>query len=350
MLYYFVMALLCVLVYLSYTQRQSNLFTIELPFLSHARGKLLSVFWKGISLLIEILTVFFFVSLVLYCAAGGGPCEKFYEAHFGLPKISSELSRKIFFVVDHSGSMGEPMPGYSSVPKISVVKEGITEAIVRLDKDGGESDLLGLATFARAMRVVAPLTKDRAFFYEVLSSITPETIENLNGTAIGYAIFKASILIIACSDIARVDKRVGVPSSFDSTIVVLTDGLEEPNPADATHPYRSMRTLQALRFAKDNDLCVHYINVDKTEFQRMLPEERDRLIEAVEATGGAYKEAMNPSQVSEILQKIIAQKKAETIVEEVGRSGAAIVFLIGMTLLVLLIGRGIETILLRVTL
>ena len=109
-----------------------------------------------------------------------------------------------------------------------------------------------------------------------------------------------------------------------------------------------MRTLQALRVAQDNHVRVNYINVDKTSYQRMLPEERDRLIEAIEATGGSYHEAMTKDQVSTILQTVIVQKATERVTTEFDNNGLVVLMLLALTMLMICISRGIETILLRV--
>ena len=348
MLWLIVVASLCGVVYLSYMRKRVCTYAVQLPFLSKMRGGLMPLPFRIMLFGIEILAVFFFSLLVLYCIAGSGPLKGTYAAFFDFPQRSTDLSRKIFFVLDRSGSMAEPMPGSTDTPKMTVAKDGIFASIKHLDEKGGGKDLLGLATFARAERVVAPLTKDRGFFSEVLASVLPETIEALNGTAIGYAIFKATALIVACSDIGSSEKFSSEPTTVDSTIIVLTDGLEEPHPADLSHPYRSMRSIQALRVAKDNHVCVHYINVDKTSYQRMAADERDRLIEAIEATGGSYHEAMSKAQVSDTLKAIIVGKSAEKVTSEFDNNGVVIVFLLTMTMFMLFVGRGMETIVLRV--
>ena len=347
MVWLIVVAFLCGVVYLSYMRTRICTYAVQLPFLSKMRGGFLPRSFRIMLFGAEILAVLFFSLLVLYCIAGSGPLKGTYVAFFDFPQSSTDFSRKIFFVLDRSGSMAEPMPGSTDTPKMTVVKDGIFASIKYLDEEGGGKDLLGLATFARAERVVAPLTKDRGFFSEVLASVLPETIEALNGTAIGYAIFKAAALIVACSDIGSSEKYSSEPT-VDSTIIVLTDGLEEPHPADHSHPYRSMRSIQALSVAKDNHVCVHYINVDKTSYQRMAADERDRLIEAIEATGGSYHEAMSKAQVSDTLKAIIIGKSTEKVTSEFDNNGLVIVFLLTMTMFMLFVGRGMETIVLRV--
>ena len=188
------------------------------------------------------------------------------------------------------------------------MKAGLLDCINTIDSNGGQSDLLGLITFARIAKIDVPLSRDRDFLTEAITAIVPETIERFNGTAIGYAIFKTVALIGACRSFASGEK---VPSEVGNTAILITDGLEEPNPADRSDPYRSMRTLQALSSAAENHIKIFYINVDKNSYQQLLPDERDRLRQAVEATGGRYYEITQNVALGDVLSTIALAEGAK---------------------------------------
>jgi Ca-activated chloride channel family protein len=237
----------------------------------------------------------------LHFLIGSGPLEPYLKPATMTPMPTPASSRLLFFIIDRSGSMAEPMPGDQKLSKIDVVKTGLLECINTIDTHGGESDLLGLITFARVAKIDVPLSRDRAFLRQVITAIAPETIERLNGTAIGYAIFKTVALIEACRSFASGEKG---PSDVGNTVILITDGLEEPNPADRSDPFRSMRTLQALSTAAENHIKIHYINVDKNSYQQLMPDERDHLRQAVEATGGRYYEITQNQALGDVLSTI----------------------------------------------
>jgi hypothetical protein len=254
--------------------------------------------------------VFYFGSLLflslafVQCVAGNGPFAHLLpQSTFAIPPPPPSQSRMLFFLVDRSGSMGEPMPTTPQYSKINVVKEGLTTCVSLIDSHGGINDLLGLIALARIASVDVPLSRDRAFLTGVIGKLVPETNNRLNGTAIGYGIFKTVSLIVACRAFAEEENVSKQPQS--NTVLFVTDGIEEPNPADRSHPFRSMRALQALRYAADNHVRVHYINIDERSYHRLLPEERDQLIQAVEKTGGTYFEITINQSLGQVMSRIV---------------------------------------------
>jgi len=272
--------------------------------------------WMPISripMVIRSLSLFFYISSLLFLSwafihwtVGSGPIEHYFiPASLSVPPPSTSLSRVLFFVVDRSGSMGEPLPDDPRTSKIQSVKQGLNTCVRLIDENGGATDFIGLETFARAAKTEVPFSRDREFLREMVNRIVPETIERLNGTSIGYAIFKSVALIAACRSFAvKSGMQSEAPSLAGNTIVLITDGLEEPNPADRTHPYRSIRTLQALRYAKDNHVKVNYVNIDKHSYQKLSQAERDRLLDAVEATGGKYFEVTVGQSLGQVMSQI----------------------------------------------
>ena len=240
---------------------------------------------------------------------GDDPLESYVKPANTTPMPSPAASRMLFFVVDRSGSMSEPLPSNQKETKAQCVKSGLLHCIDTIDSHGGKSDLLGLITFARVAKIGVPLSRDRSFLTDAITAIVPETVERLNGSAIGYALFKTVALLEACRSFANGEKN---PPQVANTIILITDGLEEPHPADRADPFRSMRTLQALNTAAENHVAVNYINVDKNSYQQLLPDERDRLRQAIEGTGGRYYEITQNQSLGEVLSTIALSEKTKS--------------------------------------
>lgn len=296
--------------------------------------------------------VLYFGSFLFLCwtlvhfLIGSGPLESYLKPVNITPMPSTASSRYVFFLVDRSGSMAEPMPGDPKKTKSAVVQAGLLDCINTIDTHGGESDLLGLITFARVAKIDVPLSRDRDFLTNTINAIVPETIERFNGTATGYAIFKTVALIEACRSFASGEK---MQSDVGNTAILITDGLEEPNPADRSDPYRSMRTPQALSSAAENHVKIFYINIDKNSYQQLLPDERDRLRQAVEATGGRYYEITQNMALGDVLSTIALAEGAQGAPPPPGSSLEIGFWLFVFALLLTSLSRLLETAVIRVS-
>jgi Ca-activated chloride channel family protein len=223
--------------------------------------------------------------------------------------LPAQSSRVVSFVVDQSGSMGEPMPGDPDHSKMYIVQKALEKCIADLDAESRGTDLMSLMSFARAAEVKVPFSRDRVLLSSTLSSLTPETNPMLNGTALGYAVFKNVRLILACKSFAsELSQKDAFPRR---SMIVVTDGLEEPNPADRYHPFRSMRLQQALENAAMSRISVYYVNVDKNTYRMMTLDEREKLASAVARTGGKYFEVTTGASLSQILHDIAAKESIE---------------------------------------
>lgn len=302
---------------------------------------------KTVSLILYVGSFFFLTLTLLFFTVGGGPITKIFATRVDnvLPPEDSKL---VFFVVDSSGSMAEPMPGDESVSKMYVVQQSLFNCVKNLDSADGGTDLISLISFARAARIVVPFSRDRSFLRSAIQSLKPITVSELNGTAIGYAVFKSVSLISACKSFAKKDSSKN-PFIAESMIVI-TDGLEEPHPGDRNQPFRSMRLLPALENAREEGVCVYYVNVDKNSYKMMTLGERDKITRAVDATGGKYYEVTSGDSLDQILQEIV-QKESKKKVEilPVDNSMTWGLWLIIVTLITLCSSRMIETALMRVT-
>lgn len=228
---------------------------------------------------------------------------------------------------------------------MELVKLDVRRHVLDLDRSQ-MTNVLGLVAFARAARVLVPLSVDRQFFFSSLGSLTPETQIQLNGTAIGYAIFKTTELIVACRQFAQ--KSSLSPNIIGQSIVVITDGIEEPNPADRAHPYRSMRISQAVRYATAQQVRVHCINVDKRGYQRLTLAERDTLRKLFEDTGGSYVEVTPTVTLGRALAQISQEEKPRELLQPFDVRMAYGFTLVVAALLFISLSRLFETLAMRV--
>ncbi len=257
-----------------------------------------SIFLWGASFLFLILAF-------LFALVGDGPLRSFSNKTIqrSMPLASSRL---ISLVIDRSGSMTEKMPDNEAYTKIYLVQKEVESFIKELDAN----DLISLTGFARVAKLLVPFSRDRSFLFSALSSFTPETSPSLNGTALGYAIFKTVRLILACKSFAA---QTGQKDVFiGRSMIVITDGIEEPNPEDRTNPFRFMRQDQALENAAQAKVAVYYINVDRNTCKMLRQDEREALSSAVMRTGGKYYEVTPGASLRKILEQIAA-KESRTV-------------------------------------
>jgi Ca-activated chloride channel homolog len=294
-----------------------------------------------------VSSFFFLTMTLLFFTVGGGPLTKIFSTKVE-NTLPPELSKLVFFVIDVSGSMAEPMPNNESVTKMNVVQKALLNCVNDLDSADGGSDLISLISFARAARINIPFSRDRSFLHSAIQALKPITISQLNGTAIGYAVFKGVSLILACKSFARQESS---RSPFIAqSMIVITDGLEEPHPGDRNHPFRSMRLLPALENAREEGVCVYYVNVDKNSYKMMSLGERDKITKAVDATGGKYYEITSGESLEQVLKEIVRKESKEKVeVTVVDNSMIIGLWLIVLTLITLSLSRMVETVLMRET-
>lgn len=268
----------------------------------------LPLFARLFSLVLYVASFVFLTLALVHEIVGEGPLGIFLqkEVQATIPQKSSRL---VSFVVDQSGSMAEPMPGDKDHSKMYVVQQALQQSITDLDSSGKGTDLISLISFARAARVIVPFSRDRTLLRTSLFSLVPETKEFLNGTAIGYAIFKGVRLILACKAFASETFQKDVFSR--RSMIVITDGIEEPHPGDRNHPFRSMGLEQAIENAAQSHVAIYYVNIDRNSYRLMTLEEREKIASAVRQTGGKYFEVTAGASLRQILQEVVEQEKVQ---------------------------------------
>ncbi len=309
--------------------------TIQLPHV-HLYPK-----YKGplrtLSKVLFVGSIFFLCWAAIHWSVGSGFLARLFISGKSRVYPAPTSSRALFFVIDRSGSMNEPL---GNVSKMDAVKEGVKGF---LEGERGD-DLFGLLSFARAAMVRVPLSRDRAFFKQSLAHISPETKDRYNGTALGYAIFKSVCLIEACRQFAKAEKE----SHFvGQAVIVITDGLEEPHPADKSHPFRSMPYERALEYARQRGVRVHYLNIDKKSYEKMPFIDREDLRRLVQATGGVYGEVSLTHSLEQLLSRI-SKKEEYQQVENEPRSSLLGWALLASALIFCSLSRLLESTILRV--
>lgn len=244
--------------------------------------------------LVKLIPILEYVTLGLFLAA-------FLDPRLQLKKESpiSTEGIAIYLVVDRSGSMEEKSSVSSTrlaanVPsKIELVKQ-ITQKFVfgdaALGLAGRPNDLIGLVAFARKAQVLVPLTLDHAAITKALSQLEVVHNKTEDGTTIGYAILKTvNIIEETRQDLNGLAAQGQPPYEMRSaSIILLTDGFQEPNPLDQGKRLRTIGIMEAVQYAKEKNVRVYFINVEPAFSRAEFEPHRHLFQRAAEATGGKF--------------------------------------------------------------
>lgn len=222
----------------------------------------------------------------------------------------------IYFILDQSGSMGEEVDtvgGRST--KINLLKK-VTREFIAGDPNSGlkgrPNDMIGLVFFARAARVQSPLTLDHAAVLQQLSRFSPVPERDQDGTSIGYAIYKTASMITATRQYAQELVEKGNPSyNIKSSVMILvTDGLQDPNPLDKGKRLRNMDVPEAAAYAKKQGIHLYIVNVEPKLSTEEFAPYRHIMQRAAAVTGGKFYMVDNTGNLSEIYQQIDSLEKS----------------------------------------
>ncbi len=267
--------------------------------------------------------------------------------------LKTEVPRSgiaIYFLLDQSGSMSEKVKTITGeVSKIDLAKEAILAFVDGkngLNLPGRQNDLTGLIAFARVPDVICPLTLNREELRFALKGIQPIQEDTRNGTAIGYAIFKAVNIIVATKHFANRQEEAhkSVYNIANQAIIIITDGLQSPHPEDKDNPFRFMPPDEAIDYAKDNGCRVFYIGIDPILSGKDYANDIQKLKSAMQGSGGELFLANSQNTVEDILSKIDSMEKSP-LAPEVSRVKAPVheVSLVGLfiTLALLSLAAGV---------
>jgi Ca-activated chloride channel homolog len=233
----------------------------------------------------------------------------------------------IYLVLDQSGSMAQkvvtriPGNGYQSLAKFELVRQ-VTSSFIRgdaaLNLPGRPNDLIGLVEFARTAQVVVPLTLDRKELLDKLAHFKPIEDPTQDGTAIGYALLKTGRLITATRDYARDLLGHGKPAYEikNSLIILVTDGLQDPNPADKGSKWRQIDPREVANDLKKDGIRVYIINVEPSLATEEFAANRRQLQQTAEETGGKFYMITNGQNLDDIYASINSIEKSKLPLEE----------------------------------
>ena len=261
----------------------------------------------------------FWAALGFIALALGSPKYKTTMHEEGAQGHKLALPREgiaLYFLLDQSGSMTETVETQNkAIPKMDLAKEAITQFIegdAPLNLPGRKNDLVGLMAFARVARLICPLTLNRSELLQSLSDVQPLTKDSQNGTAIGYAIFKAINIIVSTKYFAERQKAQRKPAYViqNQAIILVTDGLQSPNPDDRDNPFRFLPVEEAIRYAVENGVRVYYVGVDPVLKSAEFKDEVEKLQALVKQSGGEFYIATYGFPVQQILAEIDTLEKS----------------------------------------
>jgi Ca-activated chloride channel family protein len=220
----------------------------------------------------------------------------------------------IYLVLDQSGSMGSHLVHEITDQRIQFpTKLELLKEVTKSFINSRPGDLLGLIVFARSAHVLVPLTLDHQALQNALQQITVETRPDQNATAIGYAIFKAAKIIEATKSFSQNNESETKEMAYDikgSAIILVTDGFQNPHPADKGNSLRSMGIEEAAQIAKDNHIKLYMISIEPSINASEFTPHRKLMERAAKLTGGQFFTAEDPNELPKVYQAINTLEKS----------------------------------------
>ncbi len=220
----------------------------------------------------------------------------------------------LYLVLDQSGSMAQKVLTRSSdgnrlyMPKIDLLKT-LTEQFIH----DHSNDLIGLISFARVPRVLVPLTLDQSILIDELNQLKVVTNPENDGTALGYALFKAANLITATRHYAN-ELSLDGTTQYDiksAIIVAVTDGMQDPSHLDKGNRLRTLELDEAAQFAKSQNIRLYIVNIDPIFATEEFAPHRRQLQTITQLTGGQFYLANEGQDLQQIYKNINALEKGK---------------------------------------
>lgn len=221
----------------------------------------------------------------------------------------------IYLVLDQSGSMAQKVSiinadgNRQSLPKIDLLKQVTAPFILHRP-----NDLIGMIAFARVPKVLVPLTLDQQTLIRQLQRLQVVQNQDEDGTAMGYAIFKAANLIAATRHYAQELNQTGTSTQYEiksAIIVVVTDGLQDPSALDRGNKLRTMELDDAAEYAKEQNVRVYIINIDPSFSAEEYAPHRRQMEAITHLTGGQFYLTDDNRGLKEIYASINALEKGK---------------------------------------
>lgn len=279
----------------------------------------------------------FFISLIMLAVAFINPLL-FLEKNDG---VSSDAPNSamvpphegiaIYLILDQSGSMKEQIAVQSTTrglymsSKIDLLKEVSREFIIGDPNNGLKgrpNDLIGLIFFARAAKVIVPLTLDHRALLKQLDNFDAVGSPDQDGTSIGYALYKTVNMIVTAKHYAEemIAKKndIGMNESKEaaaytiknSVMILITDGLQDPNPLDKGKRFRNIDVPEAAAYAKENGIRLYIINVEPQMAEEQFVPYQHIMQKAAALTGGQFYMVDTTHNLEEIYKEIDSLEKS----------------------------------------
>lgn len=264
------------------------------------------------------------MALIFFLAAAANPRLHIKKEETGEPSSNRTPPAiegvAIYFVLDQSGSMEgkaqiSSSRGRETITKLALLKQ-VTKAFIQGDANlglkGRPSDMIGLVAFARTAQVLSPLTLDHSILLDKLAKLDMMRIDDQDGTGIGYAIYKTANLIAATRHFAENLRGQGKPAYTikDAVMILVTDGMQDPNPLDQDNRYRWMDPEQAAAFAKEHNIHLYVVNIDPEFSKPQWEANRKQMKRVAEMTGGRFYTLNSFSSIADIYKEIDALTKS----------------------------------------
>lgn len=213
----------------------------------------------------------------------------------------------LYLVLDRSGSMGKIIDQES--------KEGKWEAVTRFSRmqkaanlliQALPQDLIGVMAFSRAVEVIAPLTLDHKLLENRISNIGIPKDPAMDGTSIGYAIYKTAHLIAASKAFSQ--KEEGPYKILSAFMIIITDGFQDPSLLDKGNRLRSMELEEAAAYAKDKNIKVYIVNIDPEFKREQFAPNRHQMERISLLTGGKLIIVDDLAELEKVLKAIPAEE------------------------------------------
>lgn len=241
----------------------------------------------------------------------------------------------IYLLLDQSGSMAEQVvkeasPNDVSFPTKIQELRSVTKLFIEGDPtiglQGRPNDLIGIVAFARVPQVLSPLTLDKRTLLQALDKLDVVKDHVLDGTAMGYAIYKTANIIAATKQFANQlppDQQAAYHIR-DAIIILVTDGFPSPNPEDKGQRLRNIGVEEAAQYAKKEGIHLYVITVDPTINEEELAPQR-RLMERITGlTGGKYYPLDDMEKLATIYAQIDKLEKSSLPIEVEQKTGPQI--------------------------
>lgn len=222
----------------------------------------------------------------------------------------------IYLILDQSGSMKEEvLTAKGSMRKVDLLKL-VTKQFILGDSQQGlygrPHDMIGLIYFARGAHVLSPLTLDHASVLSQLANFAPVAQRDQDGTSIGYAIYKTANMITATKHYAQelIDKGEPAYTIKSTVMILITDGMQDPNPLDKGKRLRNMDIPEAAAYAKKQGIRLYIVNVEPKLSTEEYSANRNIMRRAAESTGGQFFMVDHTTSLEKIYQGIDSLEKS----------------------------------------